>query len=122
MITIVGLKRDGFQGIFRGLVRSSEDAGTSDTVKTQENDCLTRSDFATKVKGKNSSLCNRAIIDKGFYKAAIVTTTVHVRNSYYQKLPKVALNYITIAINNAMVFKVYATHVTATYAAQDDFD
>jgi len=42
---------------------------------------------------------------------------VHVHNSYYQKLPKVALNYITIAINNAIVFKVYATHVTATYAA-----
>jgi hypothetical protein len=113
---------DDFQGIFRDLVNaSSEDDGISCIVKTEENDCLVRSGFATKVKGSNSNSNNHAVINRGFYKAAIIIT-MHVHNNYYHILSKLALNYITIAINNAEVFRAYVRTVVATCATWDDFD
>jgi hypothetical protein len=109
----------GFLGIFRDSVNaSSKDGGISETVKSEESYWLASSDFTTKVKGKNSSSYNHAIIDTGFYKAAIAIA-VHVHNNYYHIFAKMALNYITIVINNDVVFKVCATAIGATW---DDFD
>lgn len=80
-----------------------------------------QSDSATKAKGKNSSSSSyrHAIIDRKLYKAIDAKGAVVLHNNYSHTLAKVPLNYIIVAIDSAMVFKVYATFVAAKW---DDFD
>lgn len=88
---------------------SSKDGSASCDVMSEENDCSMRSDSATKATGMHSSSYSHATIDREFYKAVVA-----VHNNYYHTFAKIPLNYIVIAIDSAMVFKVYATFANAT--------
>jgi hypothetical protein len=101
------------------VIASSEGGTVSCDAMTEENDYSKQSDSTTKATGMYSNLYSHAIIDRELYKAIDAEGAVAVHNNYYHTFAKIPLNYIVIAIDSAMVFKVYATFVTATW---NDFD